>query len=86
MTRAPAANARIALWPDSGRDGGRRKLWDDPSGPLPDVYVSESSLYVAEGEATQYTVSLTAAPGMREDTTVRNKPHTCIAARCGETY
>jgi hypothetical protein len=53
-------------------DGSRRKLWDNPSGPLPDVYVSESSLYLAEGEATQYTVSLTTAPGMREDTTVRD--------------
>ena len=49
----------------------RRQLWADPSGPLPDVYVSETSLLLAEGEATQYTISLTTAPGMREDTTVR---------------
>jgi hypothetical protein len=56
---------------DSAQGAGRRQLWDNPSGPLPDVYVSETSLFLAEGEATQYTVSLTTTPGMREDTTVR---------------
>lgn len=72
---AVAARSRAAavLSDADATDGSRRKLWDNPGGPLPDVYVSETSLYLAEGEATQYTVSLTSAPGMREDTTVRDR-------------
>lgn len=71
-----SSRAAAALSDADSTDGSRRRLWDNPSGPLPDVYVSETSLYLAEGEVTQYTVSLTTAPGMREDTTVRDRART----------
>ena len=39
--------------------------------PLPDVFVSDTSFFLDEGQSRQYTIALSTAPGMREDTTVR---------------
>ena len=51
---------------------GRDMLFSNPGAELPDVYVSESVLFVQESadEATTYTVVLTHPPGMREDETI----------------
>ena len=43
----------------------------NPSAPLPDVFVSDTSFFLDEGQSRQYTIALSTAPGMREDTTVR---------------
>ena len=51
---------------------GRDMLFSNPGAELPDVYVSESVLFVQESaeDATTYTVVLTHPPGMREDETI----------------
>ena len=54
---------------DTGSE--RRRLWSNPSAPLPDVFVSDTSFFLDEGQSRQYTIALSTAPGMREDTTVR---------------
>jgi len=51
-------------------DSGRNLLFSDPSQDLPDIMLSESVVYVTEGNYFYYTVSLTHQPGMREDKTI----------------
>ena len=35
------------------------------------MFVSDTSFFLDEGQSRQYTIALSTAPGMREDTTVR---------------
>lgn len=55
----------------------RNMLFSNPGAELPDVYLSESVVFVEESDAgttnsQTYTVVLTHPPGMREDETVRS--------------
>lgn len=51
----------------------RRQLFSNPTGPMADVHISESIVFLGEGASSHYTVQLTHAPGMREDETVRRR-------------
>jgi hypothetical protein len=69
------ALADLSADPFTARD----MLFSNPGAELPDVYLSESVVFVSEdnsGTENQqtYTVVLTHPPGMREDETVRAAP------------
>ena len=60
--------------PSTGRD----MLFSTPGAELPDVYLSESVIFLDESSKSTnnkktYTVVLTHPPGMREDETVRTR-------------
>ena len=56
---------------ETAADGtGRDMLFTNPVAELPDVYISESVLFLEEGVSAFYTVQLTHQPGVREDETV----------------
>ena len=62
---------------------GRDMLFSNPGAELPDVYLSESVVFVEESDATTsnqetYTVVLTHPPGMREDETVSTLRICCL--------
>jgi hypothetical protein len=76
---------------DPALGGARRQLFSDPSKALPDVWVSETTVSVAEGGGKNYTLELTHPPGMREDGTVRDKalpPLSCLSTdnHCGDRW
>ena len=60
----------FCLAADAAEDTGRDLLFTDPTVALPDVYISQSVMYLTEGETFGYTVKLTHQPGVREDETV----------------
>ena len=57
----------FCLAADAAEDTGRDLLFTDPTVALPDVYISQSVMYLTEGETFGYTVKLTHQPGVRED-------------------
>lgn len=64
------AAAQAAAAQAGAEDTGRDLLFTDPTAALPDVYISQSVMYLTEGETFGYTVELTHQPGVREDETV----------------
>ena len=46
-------------------------LFSSPGAELPDVYLSESVIFLNEAASETYSIVLTHPPGMREDETVR---------------
>jgi hypothetical protein len=71
--RAGCVLADLNADPTTARD----MLFSNPGAELPDVYLSESVVFVEESDAgttneQTYTVVLTHPPGMREDETVRS--------------
>ena len=50
---------------------GREMLFSSPGAELPDVYLSESVIFLNEAASDTYSIVLTHPPGMREDETVR---------------
>ena len=46
-------------------------LFSSPGAELPDVYLSESVIFLNEAATETYSIVLTHPPGMREDETVR---------------
>ena len=66
LTAVHAAEAQAGNEQDTGRD----LLFSDPTADLPDVILSESVVYINEGDSFYYTVKLSHQPGVREDATV----------------
>lgn len=80
-THAGRVCADLATDESTGRD----MLFSNPGAELPDVYLSESVVFVEESTANPpsnqqtYTVVLTHPPGMREDETV-SSPRSFVVA------
>jgi hypothetical protein len=49
---------------------GREMLFSSPGAELPDVYLSESVIFLNEAASETYSIVLTHPPGMREDETI----------------
>ena len=65
------ASVLVAQAQDAAEEASvRRQLFSNPTAPMADVLVSESVIFLSEGQAAEYTIQLTHAPGMREDETV----------------
>jgi hypothetical protein len=86
-----AALMRAVASADLGAEGStsRDMLFSNPGAELPDVYLSESVVFVEEkcdgnvctDNQKAYTIVLTHPPGMREDETVRIAAHKRARAR-----